>query len=719
MGTIERAMESSDVFISYASEDKSKAEAACRRLEADGIRCWIAPRDIALGSDYGESIIEAINSTRVMVPVLSANANGSPFVRREVERAASKEIALLPMRLEDVPPSKSLEFFISNCQRLDAFPDPFEPHLDRLAKELRTMLASRKQAEAAPTRERASDTRDERQPQSPAQNGQPAQSHPTTIEPSIEKRTTPVAAKPDAPAQPTPHAPQEGTAVVLLLPELLRDVDPARLRKTFADAARPVRALLCLPDDKGGPLAALVAGLGVETEILLGPLVPAPPHAHGFTLRAPAGTTPEQQIEFALALSDIVMVVPGLEQNPWVRTAAKLDKPRIVPGEPLPPIELFADDLHSLDPDRPGMRRRCGRALCGRLEQFLIELVTFHWLGRGGGTSLRRLRRSFRREWLPGAYFAPQYWQALAPDRTVRESSKVLTLFNLLDRSALYGSYLHRDLVWLEHIGAAFAVLAAVAGHLSEAHHLAWGIVELVTLVSVMLMVIVARGTELQDRWTACRLGAEQLRIALMSMPLLVLPSALATADKAPPADKHASKDTRFGAHALGQVKRVIRDHGLPRLAPTLTPVEAADWLRLIVQDQIVYHRSNHRRLEHAESGLRRLTQLIFLVAIIGVTAHLYWPDATHLLLATAAAPAFAAALHGTGTRLGIVHRAALSGDLERELIEVDTALGDVQGRPPGSWQEVRRLAFAAAEVMGKENSSWHGLVRRYRDDLP
>jgi len=89
--------------------------------------------------------------------------------------------------------------------------------------------------------------------------------------------------------------------------------------------------------------------------------------------------------------------------------------------------------------------------------------------------------------------------------------------------------------------------------------------------------------------------------------------------------------------------------------------------------------------------------------------------------LATAAGPAFAAALHGTGTRLGIVHRAALSSDVAKELAKIDEDLTAVETMPPGeeSWTQMRRLAFAAAEAMGRENSSWHGLVRRYRDDLP
>src|SRR5262249_41508598 len=134
-----------------------------------------------------------------------------------------------------------------------------------------------------------------------------------------------------------------------------------------------------------------------------------------------------------------------------------------------------------------------------------------------------------------------------------------------------------------------------------------WGGLELVTLIAVASMVGFVRRTQLQDRWTACRLGAEQLRIALMSMPLLVLPSALATSDEPPVADEHGAQETQFGFSALAQVKRAVRDHGLPRLDPALTIAQAAAWLHLIIQDQIGYHHGNHAKLEHAESRLRFL----------------------------------------------------------------------------------------------------------------
>ena len=129
-----------DVFISYSSLDKTAADATCAALEAAGIRCWIAPRDIIPGKEWGDAIIEAINASRVLVLIFSANANASPQIRREVERAVHKGIPIIPLRIEDILPTHALEYFIGTVHWLDALTPPLENHLRRLAESVRTLL---------------------------------------------------------------------------------------------------------------------------------------------------------------------------------------------------------------------------------------------------------------------------------------------------------------------------------------------------------------------------------------------------------------------------------------------------------------------------------------------------------------------------------------------------------------------------------------------------
>lgn len=132
-----------DVFISYASKDKIVADAVCARLEAAGIRCWIAPRDIVAGTSYGEAIIDAIHGAKVMVLVFSSSANASGHIPKEVERAVSSGVAILPFRIEDVAPGKSLDYFIGSVHWLDAMTPPMEKHLDDLAATVHKLIPAK------------------------------------------------------------------------------------------------------------------------------------------------------------------------------------------------------------------------------------------------------------------------------------------------------------------------------------------------------------------------------------------------------------------------------------------------------------------------------------------------------------------------------------------------------------------------------------------------
>ena len=74
------------VFVSYSQPDRQCAFELVARVEAAGVRCWVAPRDISPAADWAAEIIDAISQARVMVLVFSASSNVSPQVRREVER---------------------------------------------------------------------------------------------------------------------------------------------------------------------------------------------------------------------------------------------------------------------------------------------------------------------------------------------------------------------------------------------------------------------------------------------------------------------------------------------------------------------------------------------------------------------------------------------------------------------------------------------------------
>ncbi len=138
----------SKIFICYASEDRQIAMELCSALEKNNIECWIAPRDIMPGMEYGTAIIWAIRKCQIIVLVFSNYADQSPQVKREVERTVDKGMPIITFRIENVLPSESMEFFISNTHWLDAFIHPVEKHIQTLCATIRTFLGQTGNARA-------------------------------------------------------------------------------------------------------------------------------------------------------------------------------------------------------------------------------------------------------------------------------------------------------------------------------------------------------------------------------------------------------------------------------------------------------------------------------------------------------------------------------------------------------------------------------------------
>lgn len=129
-----------DVFISYSHVDKATADSTCATLERAGIRCWIAPRDIMPGDEWGAAIVKAIDQCRAMVLIFSSSANSSKQIRREVERAVNAGATIIPVRIENVAPTEAMAYFMSTVHWLDAMTAPLENHLQRLADSIKALL---------------------------------------------------------------------------------------------------------------------------------------------------------------------------------------------------------------------------------------------------------------------------------------------------------------------------------------------------------------------------------------------------------------------------------------------------------------------------------------------------------------------------------------------------------------------------------------------------
>ena len=109
-----------DVFISYSSKTQDVANELCRFLEANNIRCWIAPRNIQGGLDHAGVVPEAISNARFFVLVYSEYVPQSVWVTKEIHFAVNARKIIIPLRIDNSPLDQETTFLLCNCQWINA-----------------------------------------------------------------------------------------------------------------------------------------------------------------------------------------------------------------------------------------------------------------------------------------------------------------------------------------------------------------------------------------------------------------------------------------------------------------------------------------------------------------------------------------------------------------------------------------------------------------------
>jgi hypothetical protein len=129
-----------DVFISHAHKDIEIAKAICRKLELARIGCWIAQRDILAGDDWTVATRKAISSSRVLLVLLSENANAATHIEREIAQAFYSKLSILPVRLSEAPLKRDFLFYLSDVRCFEASKLPEEQFLGPLVTSVKSMV---------------------------------------------------------------------------------------------------------------------------------------------------------------------------------------------------------------------------------------------------------------------------------------------------------------------------------------------------------------------------------------------------------------------------------------------------------------------------------------------------------------------------------------------------------------------------------------------------
>lgn len=126
-----------DIFISYSSKQKSIADGVCHYLEENGFKCWMAPRDIPVGSEYGDLIEESIKACKVVVLVFSEAASISKWVKGEINVAFAEDKPILPFRIDETEITGGFRVMLNQMHWIDAFPR----YADRLPELIKSICS--------------------------------------------------------------------------------------------------------------------------------------------------------------------------------------------------------------------------------------------------------------------------------------------------------------------------------------------------------------------------------------------------------------------------------------------------------------------------------------------------------------------------------------------------------------------------------------------------
>src|SRR4051812_21066354 len=91
---------SAEVFISYASADRSRVLPVADQLRLAGVPAWFDRSRIEGGMRWAEEIVRGIQGAKALLLMCSDAAMRSRAVRQEVQLAWRYDLAYLPLLLE-------------------------------------------------------------------------------------------------------------------------------------------------------------------------------------------------------------------------------------------------------------------------------------------------------------------------------------------------------------------------------------------------------------------------------------------------------------------------------------------------------------------------------------------------------------------------------------------------------------------------------------------
>lgn len=108
------------IFISHASEDKRQVRDIASELQRRGWTVWIDDAEIPGGEEWSASLLRALESSWIVLLVVSYASMTSKWVLREVAAADRFGRRIVPVVIESVPYPDDMRIRLAGVQQIDA-----------------------------------------------------------------------------------------------------------------------------------------------------------------------------------------------------------------------------------------------------------------------------------------------------------------------------------------------------------------------------------------------------------------------------------------------------------------------------------------------------------------------------------------------------------------------------------------------------------------------
>lgn len=125
-----RSAQRAAVYLCYAPQDANVARACALIFESHGTPCWFADRDMTSDRVWPQCVIEAIESSRFFVLLLSQAAVASADIIPEINEARAAGRTILVLRANNAEKNRELDVLLDTALELRVDDPPSDEDID-------------------------------------------------------------------------------------------------------------------------------------------------------------------------------------------------------------------------------------------------------------------------------------------------------------------------------------------------------------------------------------------------------------------------------------------------------------------------------------------------------------------------------------------------------------------------------------------------------------